>query len=336
MLFDGETLAPAAVLDGIGLTDLRTSAVSALAVRHLAAREPRRLVVFGIGPQARAHVRALRAIAPIEHVALVGRDRGRTEALARELGAEPAGPDAVGAADVICCCTTAREPLFDGDAVADDAAVVAIGSHEPEAREVDERLAGRATVVVESRASALREAGDVIQAIGAGALREDDLVPLAALVRGEARPAEGRPRLFKSTGHGLGGPRARRRRARRGLIRRTVGRVPVSVVFTCDVCGRRPDPETQASLQRQLLDLRHGEYVDADPGRWLTWHGRGIYGPTRYACGEHRGELKALLREEYGTVGPRPWDKGPHPWAGRRGTDRARRLARGLSQSFGR
>lgn len=200
VLFDGDTLAPAAVLDGIGLTDLRTSAVSALAVRHLAAREPRRLLVFGTGPQARAHVRALRAIAPIEDVALVGRDRGRTHALARELGAEPAGPAAVAHADVICCCTTAREPLFDGDAVADGAIVVAIGSHEPRAREVDERLAGRATVVVESRASALREAGDVIQAIDAGALHEDELVPLAALVRGEARPEEGRPRLFKSTG----------------------------------------------------------------------------------------------------------------------------------------
>ena len=56
VLFDPETLAPAALLDGIGLTDLRTSAVSALAVRHLAARPPRRLVVFGTGPQARAHV----------------------------------------------------------------------------------------------------------------------------------------------------------------------------------------------------------------------------------------------------------------------------------------
>ena len=45
-----------------------------------------------------------------------------------------------------------------------------------------------------------------------------------------------------------------------------------------------------------MLDLRHGEYVDAEPERWLIWHGRGIYGPTRYACGNHRGELKALIR----------------------------------------
>jgi ornithine cyclodeaminase/alanine dehydrogenase-like protein (mu-crystallin family) len=200
VLFDPETLAPAALLDGIGLTDVRTSAVSALAVRHLAARPPRRLVVFGTGPQARAHVRALRATAPLEHVALVGRDRSRTEALARELDAEPATADAVAGADVVCCCTTAREPLFDGDAVADEATVVAIGSHEPGAREVDERLAARATVVVESRSSALREAGDVIAAIESGAIGPEALHELAALVRGELSPAPGRPRLFKSTG----------------------------------------------------------------------------------------------------------------------------------------
>ena len=199
VLFDAETLAPAALLDGIGLTNLRTSAVSALAVRHLAAAPPRRLVVFGTGPQAAAHVAALRAVAPIEDVRVVGRDPQRTAAFAHEQGAAPAGPEAVDGADVVCCCTTAREPLFDGDAVADAATVVAIGSHEPGAREVDERLAARATIVVESRAVALREAGDVIQAVRAGALDPEDLVALAWIVRGERSPGPG-PRLFKSTG----------------------------------------------------------------------------------------------------------------------------------------
>jgi ornithine cyclodeaminase/alanine dehydrogenase-like protein (mu-crystallin family) len=189
VVFDGATLAPAALVDGIALTNVRTAAVSALAVRRLAPPDARRLVVFGRGPQAHAHVNAMREVRPIERVDMLGRDRdaARTEEL-------------VAAADIVCCCTTAREPLFDGALVADHATVVAIGSHEPDARETDDALAARATVVVESRTSALREAGDVILALESGATAPESLVTLAELVRGNAEPAAGRPRLFKSTG----------------------------------------------------------------------------------------------------------------------------------------
>jgi ornithine cyclodeaminase/alanine dehydrogenase-like protein (mu-crystallin family) len=181
VLFDAATLAPVALVDGIELTNLRTPAVSLVAVRRLAAPDARRLVVFGRGPQARAHADAL----GLDDVVLLGRDDPRRDEL-------------VAAADVICCCTTAREPLFDGSLIADHACVVAIGSHEPAARETDDRLAARATVVVESRASALREAGDVIGAIEAGALEAHELVTLRELVGGAEVPPG--PRLFKSTG----------------------------------------------------------------------------------------------------------------------------------------
>jgi ornithine cyclodeaminase/alanine dehydrogenase-like protein (mu-crystallin family) len=184
VVFDPDTLAPVAIVDGIALTNLRTAAVSALAVRRLVAPDARRLLVFGRGPQGVAHVAAIRAVVPtIDHVDVVGRDHDGVDAL-------------VAAADVIACCTTARTPLFDGARVADHATVVAIGSHAPDAREVDAALVRRATVVVESRASALREAGDVILAIAEGALRAEDLVTLAE----STAPDPARPRLFKSTG----------------------------------------------------------------------------------------------------------------------------------------
>ena len=180
VVFDPATLAPVALVDGIALTNLRTAAVSALAVRRLAERDASRLLVLGRGPQAHAHVEAIRAILPIEHVDLAGR--------------EGAADEVVASADVICCCTTAREPVVDGTLVADRAVVVAIGSHAPDVRETDDVLAHRATVVVESRSSALREAGDVI----AAGLGPDDLMTLAELVRLDAPPPG--PRLFKSTG----------------------------------------------------------------------------------------------------------------------------------------
>jgi ornithine cyclodeaminase len=204
LLLDGGTLTPLAVLDAVALTAVRTPAVSAVAVRHLARTDARRLVVFGTGPQAWGHVEALRAVRPIEHVAVVGRSSpadfvARCRAVG--LAAEAAAPAAVGGADLVACCTSAREPLFPGRLVREDAVVVAVGSHEPSAREVDEDLVRRSTVVVESRAAAEREAGDLILARGAG---EDDIPSIAGdladLVSGRLPLPSGRPGLFKSVG----------------------------------------------------------------------------------------------------------------------------------------
>lgn len=206
VLFDDRTLAPTAIIDAVALTALRTAAVSAVAVNRLAAPEARRLLVFGTGPQARAHVEAIRAVRPIERVDVVARDHDRTAAFVarcRAVGLEAQAGDPttdLARVDVVCCCTSAREPLFDGRLVGDGATVVAVGSHEPDARELDEQLVGRATVVVESRSSALREAGEIVQAVAAGACTPEALIPLDQLVRGTVDLPADRPRLFKSTG----------------------------------------------------------------------------------------------------------------------------------------
>jgi ornithine cyclodeaminase/alanine dehydrogenase-like protein (mu-crystallin family) len=181
VLFDAPTLAPRAVLDGAALTILRTPAVSALGVDLVAQPDARELVVFGQGPQAYAHVEAIKAVRPIASVRMIGRHE--------------AADAHIGTADIVACCTTAREPLFDGRLLKDDAVVVAVGSHEPEAREVDTETVRRCGALVESRKSAVREAGDLIQA----GISEDELVTFADLVRGTT-PA--RPRLIKTVGMG--------------------------------------------------------------------------------------------------------------------------------------
>lgn len=206
LLFDSDSLRPLVLIDGVALTAIRTPAVSALAIHHLAPAGAVSLLVFGAGPQALYHVRAVAAVRELTTVTVVGRSETRSRAFVDQLRSE--GYDAcrgnasdVADADVITCCTSAREPLFDGSLVRDSAVVVAMGSHEPDAREVDDALVARSTVYVEDVETALREAGDVIIGIEHGVLAREDLRELASLVRTGARPRGG-PAFFKSVGMG--------------------------------------------------------------------------------------------------------------------------------------
>ncbi|MET9882772.1 ornithine cyclodeaminase family protein [Streptomyces sp. NPDC006430] len=209
LLLDGPTLRPLALFDGAALTTVRTPAVSALALRYLApAGRALRLVLFGAGPQAYGHLEAVRGVREVAGVTVVARNPAAAEKLvvhARTLGvpARAGTPTDVAEADLVVCCTTAREPLFDGRLVAPGATVVAVGSHEPNARETDTSLVRRAAVYVESRAAALREAGDLLVpeaegAIGAGHISGT----LADLVSGRmpAGAPSSCPQLFKSVG----------------------------------------------------------------------------------------------------------------------------------------
>lgn len=207
LLMDSETLTPLALVDGTAITTLRTPSVSAVAASYLAEPGAAELVVFGSGPQAWGHVQALRAVRPLERVTIVARNAGRAEALAARLRADGllatvGDASAVASAPLIVCATTASEPVFDGALVRDDACVIAVGSHEPTMRELDSALMARSQVIVEDRATALREPGDIIVPLNEGVLDAAALVPLAELVTGRAQLDHSRPRVFKSVGQG--------------------------------------------------------------------------------------------------------------------------------------
>jgi len=199
LLFDQETLALRAVLDGTALTTLRTPAVSVAAVEVHLPERALRVAVIGAGPQATGHVTALGAVRELADVAFLVRDPSRTPLDAVALGSGPAD-DALGSADVVVCATSARSPVLFSAQVRDDAVVVAVGSHEPDARELEAALLGRSTVVVEDVATALREAGDVVLAIAEGALTASDLLTMRDVVSGRAEVPRDRPFVFKSVG----------------------------------------------------------------------------------------------------------------------------------------
>jgi ornithine cyclodeaminase len=214
---DAETLTPQALIDGIALTNLRTPAVSAVAMQALAPDVVDSAVVVGSGPQALGHAEALLALRPVRRITVAGRDASHAEARAREIASlDPvdgsASPevvatvdrdelaDAVRSAQVVMCCTSSSTPVIEGSWVADGTCVVAVGSHEPESRELDSALMGRAVVVVEDVTAAMREAGDVVRAVHDGALAEGDLRTLSELVAGSVPRSTARPHVFKSVG----------------------------------------------------------------------------------------------------------------------------------------
>jgi ornithine cyclodeaminase/alanine dehydrogenase-like protein (mu-crystallin family) len=208
VLFDHVTLSPVAILDGSALTALRTPAVSVAAVRDaLDAVEPTTLqvVVFGAGPQGVGHVRTLRSVYGERIGAVTYAVRAPDRVDRSELGGDHVvsvanAAEALRQADVVVCATTSRTPVFAAGDVRDGAVVMAVGSHQPDVREVDAALLSAAEVVVEDVGTALREAGDVVLAIAEGALSATDLITMRDVVTGQRALELGRTVVFKSTG----------------------------------------------------------------------------------------------------------------------------------------
>lgn len=207
VLFSRPTLEPIAAIDAAALTAIRTAAVSGLATRHLARGDAKVLAIFGAGAQAHSHLEAMLAVRDIEDVICVSRTRWRVEELAtraRTYGvrADVGVPDDVVRADVVCACTTSEQPVFDGSRLADGAHVNAVGAYKPAARELDDHAIARARIVVELRAAALAEAGDLVIPLRRGVIDEDAIVAeLADVVRGAlVRRGSDDITIFKSVG----------------------------------------------------------------------------------------------------------------------------------------
>ncbi|GAA1607207.1 ornithine cyclodeaminase family protein [Leucobacter chromiireducens] len=213
ILYSSDTLSPVAVLEGASLTAIRTPAVTLMAVRHLAEIAPApfpaepHVLVFGAGIQAIGHIQATLAAFPGASVDVIGRRPERIAAVQSEfpqLGIRDRGDDADAAvreADIILCVTSASTPLFDGALVRDSAIVAAVGTHGRELREVDDALVTRADIVVEGRASAERENGNLATALDAAAWAAETAPRnLQELVRGEVTRTPGRPAFYSGVG----------------------------------------------------------------------------------------------------------------------------------------
>jgi alanine dehydrogenase len=207
LLLDPETGALMALMDGRLITEMRTAAVSAVSAKYMARADARVLAILGSGVQARSHLAAFtlwRAFAEV-------RVWSPTPDHLRQFVAESAVPlrpcitaaEAVRGADLVVLATASATPVVEGSWVAPGAHVVSVGACRPTQREMDPALVARARLVVDSRASAFQESGDIMLGLAERRFTPTHVVAeLGEVISGKVpgRTSESEVTIFKSLG----------------------------------------------------------------------------------------------------------------------------------------
>jgi ornithine cyclodeaminase/alanine dehydrogenase-like protein (mu-crystallin family) len=206
-LFDRATGAVLAIADGRYITEARTAAVSTVSARHLARQDAHTLAIIGSGVQARSHLDALPLVRDFREIRAWSPNRVNLQTFVGtapvRVHAAASAKEAVRDADVVVLATSAVNPVLHSDWIAPGTHVIAVGACRPTQREMDGALLGRATVVVDSRAAALVESGDILMAITEGHITSDSIhAELGEIASGRkpGRQSAEQITIFKSLG----------------------------------------------------------------------------------------------------------------------------------------
>ncbi len=212
VLFESDSGAPVCVVHAGEVTAIRTAAASAVATDALARPEASRLAVLGYGEQARAHLRAIGKVRPIEHVLVWGRDAGRAQAFAgemsRELGVEVGVAadvrEAVARADIVCAVSAAEDPILRGAWLPAGVHVNLVGSSRAGPAEADHEVVQRSRFIADSREGVLAQGAEFLNAKAAGLVGDAHLAgEIGQVLAGEVegRQDAGQITVYKSLGH---------------------------------------------------------------------------------------------------------------------------------------
>ncbi len=206
---DGDSGTVGALLDVTTLTALRTGAASGLATSLLARPDAAVLAMIGCGLQAMDQIDAICTVRPIGEIRLHSRNHRHSLVLREQVRAARPGvrcqtvrtpAEAVRGADVVCTATRSTAPLFAAADLGSSVHINAIGAFRPDMCEVPSEAFKKADlVVVDQVDAALAEAGDVIQALAAGALVREELIQIGSLI-GTYATSRGGVTIFKSVG----------------------------------------------------------------------------------------------------------------------------------------
>ena len=203
-LFDETNGTPLAVMDATYITAIRTGGAAAVATRVLARDDAAVLAILGAGAQGWSHLQTFPRVRDFKEIRIASRNPERAKSLAerhpRAL-AVASFEDAVRGADVVACCTDAREPILSREWLAPGTHISAIGG--TFGPEIDRETVQACRVFVEWR-------GAVTNAPPAGAhelqgLDPDSVTEIGEVISGrrQGRTSSEELTLYKSTGHAV-------------------------------------------------------------------------------------------------------------------------------------
>ena len=203
-LFDEHDGSLLSVMDGEYITAMRTGGGAAVSTRVLARDDAKVLAILGAGVQGYSHLATVPLVREFSTIRICSRDAGRAAALAATdprcvviSGFEAA----IRGADVVCCCTDAREPITRYEWFDAGTHVTSVGG--TFGPEVDAETMRRGSVFVEWKGAA-----ENAPPAGAHELQGRDpstVTEVGAVIAGLApgRQSDEEITVYKSTGNGF-------------------------------------------------------------------------------------------------------------------------------------
>jgi ornithine cyclodeaminase/alanine dehydrogenase-like protein (mu-crystallin family) len=195
ILYSLETAEPLALMHEFYLSGLRVGATTGMAVDQIARADASTLGLFGTGKQARNALEAIVSVRPIRRVNVYSPSAEHRTAFVSDMardGLEVVAVDdaraAVTDADIVCCCTTAMKPVFDGEWLTDGQLVVSIANSDVTNKrsEVDRKTYERAShIIVNDWESVIdNDQTELLDPIAEGVVNRDQVYELGMLLNG--------------------------------------------------------------------------------------------------------------------------------------------------------
>lgn len=213
-LYDGNTGALLSLMQADWLGQVRTGAASGVATKYMARADAVEVGLYGTGKQARTQLMAVCKVRPVSRVRVYSPNAANRRRFAEEMSklceteVVPANypEEAAKDQDIVITATSSREPVLNGNWLAEGVHLNVIGSNYLNKAEVDAVTVRRCqTIVVDSKDQARLEAGDFVQPLEDGTLHWSAIHELGQVIvgryTGRAHPHD--ITMFKSLGIAL-------------------------------------------------------------------------------------------------------------------------------------